>query len=121
MISEGKKTMTADEYIEHQAMVKENVRKVTAVKKFLKTQKPDLVINRGVGDAISEFKQWSMDEFDNDYGFAFKYLYELAFPKGIYCEDRLIDIETRLDALESKPVEDSKKQIKTLSGNIIKK
>ena len=114
-----KETMTSDEYLDHQAMVKDNVRKVKAVKTFLKSQKPDLVINRGVGDCIDEFKQWSKAEFDNDYGFAFKFLYELAFPKGLYNEDRLIDIENRLDLLESQPQVETKKQIKTMDGTVI--
>lgn len=113
------KTMTAGEYMSYETKVSQNIEKVRKVKELIRNQKPDLVINRGLGDSIDQFKEWSKDGFNNDYGQSFRYVWDLAFPKGAYLEDRLLELESRMDTLEASKETTPEKVIKTMSGKII--
>lgn len=104
--------MNKEEYEEHQDNLKEQVKKVQKVRDFIARNKPDLTINRGIGTSIDDFKKWAKEEFEDDWGFAFKFLWEMSFPNGLYIEERLNNLESKV---ESKP----ERVIKTLTGKII--
>ena len=81
--------------------------------------KPDLVINRCMGDTADRFKALAERDFGNDYGAALKWLMDMYIPQNLAILEKLDEIEYRLNVLEKGP-EESGKSIKFLDGNVKK-
>ena len=80
---------------------------------FLKN-KPDLVINCVPKETLDRFKALAEEEFKDNktgfahYGYALKYLMDIAFPHGLEVEERLNLLENEINELKGQPVEKHK-------------
>ena len=85
--------------------------------------KPDLVINRCMGDTAERFKEWAESDFGNDYGAAFKLLWDMYFPQNMAILEKINELDERVTrmevAKELPPAEkpEPKKVVKFLDGS----
>ena len=70
--------------------------------------KPDLVINRGMGNSITEFKEWAEKEYHNDYGTAFLIMWQLIAPNNAVMEERISALEDEVALLKGQPKKERK-------------
>lgn len=71
--------------------------KLSELRTYLR-RRPDLVINRVPRKELAWFKQWAQDEFEDNWGFAFKYLCQGYMPP------ELTDLQNQVDALQQRIV-----------------
>lgn len=81
--------------------------------------KPDLVINKVPKDVLINFKSFAESNFNGDYGFTLKWLWDFYLPKNYDLEKRVETLESAIGGLLNKQeTDDSDTEIKTIKlGN----
>jgi len=64
--------------------------------------KPDLVINKVPKDVLTSFKAYADSNFNGDYGFTLKWLWDFHLPKNYDLEKRVEQLESAIGTLLNK-------------------
>lgn len=90
--------------------------------------RPDLVINRIPKKELAWFKEYAKEEFENDFGFAFKWLCQGYMPpENTELHEAIKAIGQRIETLENKvgaiahQEESEEKEIRTGDGSFIRR
>lgn len=97
-----------------------NEEMVNKINELKERVKPDLVINRVPKKELKWFREWADEEFEGDWGFAFKWICQgYMMPENVVLIDEIEQIKERLKNIENNITTEKDNSIKLGNGRII--